>query len=435
MVPLLLLGDRSQIEPEPLIVTPILFIVSLPILAREASRSQDRTLFWLLVAALALKLLAALPRHYVAFNFYERADAQGYHDAGVLLANRFSSGDFHTGLRSLEGSDFINLITGVVYTVIGTSSRITGFIVFSWLAFWGQFCFYRAFRIAVPEGRFRLYAVLIFFLPSMWFWPSSIGKDAWMVFTIGLAAYGSARLFTRRVPSGALLAGVGLWLAAFVRPHMAAIFAVSLAIGFIAARRPQGAMRRIPGAKIITVAGLILGAAFMVSRAETFLGSSDVLSPSGLVSTLDSVSERSASGGSEFTPPIVSSPLDLPLATLTVLFRPMLFEASSLQSYAAALEGSFLLLFSIARIRSILAAFTLARDRAYVGLAIVYTGLTIVAFSSFANFGNLVRQRTSLLPLYLVLLALPAVLPPKTTDHLDESSILPAGRGTEVGRP
>ena len=72
-----------------------------------------------------------------------------------------------------------------------------------------MFYLYRAFTIAIPDGNRRSYARLLFFLPSMLYWPSSIGKEAWMLFTLGLAAFGTARLLTGRTWRGLALAGVG----------------------------------------------------------------------------------------------------------------------------------------------------------------------------------------------------------------------------------
>jgi hypothetical protein len=43
----------------------------------------------------------------------------------------------------------------------------------------------------------------------------------------------------------------------------------------------------------------------------------------------------------------------------------------------------------------------------YVAFALVYSAGFIIAFSSIANFGILVRQRVQLLPLYVVLLSIP----------------------------
>jgi hypothetical protein len=43
----------------------------------------------------------------------------------------------------------------------------------------------------------------------------------------------------------------------------------------------------------------------------------------------------------------------------------------------------------------------------YAAFAFFYSAGFIIAFSSVANFGILVRQRVQLLPLYLVLLSIP----------------------------
>ncbi|HXF73614.1 MAG TPA: hypothetical protein VNO79_13530, partial [Actinomycetota bacterium] len=175
-------------------VAPVIVLASLPVLARQAEREGDRRLLTLLIAALLLKLAGSVVRHFVAFSVYGGvADAAGYDGWGTRIAERFWHGRFSTGLDSLTGTDFIRFLTGLVYTVIGPT-RIGGFLVYSWLGFWGLFSFYRAFRIAVPEGRARSYAHLVLFLPSLVFWPSSIGKEAWMTFSLGIAALGAARL-------------------------------------------------------------------------------------------------------------------------------------------------------------------------------------------------------------------------------------------------
>ena len=55
------------------------------------------------------------------------------------------------------------------------------------MAFAGCWLFYRAFQIAVPDGDHYRYAKLIFLWPSLLYWPSSIGKDSWMLLTIAIA--------------------------------------------------------------------------------------------------------------------------------------------------------------------------------------------------------------------------------------------------------
>ena len=84
-----------------------------------------------------------------------------------------------------------------------------------------------------------------------------------------------------------------------------------------------------------------------------------------------------------------------------------IFEAHNVTAGAAALETTFLLVLSIVRIRWIWGGIRSFRRRPYVAMALVYTGLFVLAFSGFANFGLLARERVQLLPFFLVLLVIP----------------------------
>jgi hypothetical protein len=101
--------------------------------------------------------------------------------------------------------------------------------------------------------------------------------------------------------------------------------------------------------------------------------------------------------------------MGLILASITVLFRPFLFEAHTLEAVVTSIEGSALLLFSAVRIRSFLSAARRFRETPYVVVAMVYVVGSIFALATIANFGILARQRTLLYPMFLVLMCfLPA---------------------------
>lgn len=389
-----------------LVIGPLLFAVSLPILARQAARENDRRIFVLLVFALALKLLATVVRYYVTFEVYERADASDYHESGVAISERFRSGDFTTDLPALSYTNFIRFFTGVVYTVIGPT-KLGGFLVFSWLGFWGLFLFYRAFVLAAPEERHLGYARVLFFLPSLLYWPSSIGKESWMMFTLGIAAFGCALLLSGiswgGFWGGVVITGLGLWLAGIVRPHMAGLVAVALATAYLVRRSSKSLGLLASLAKGVALAGLIVLAILLVDRTDRFLEESGIRTGGGLTSVLGQITERTSAGGSEFVPSVVESPGRLVIASVTVLFRPHVLEANNAQAFIAAAEGAFLLLLTLVRFPYILAAIRSVRRRSYVAFALAFTGLFIVAFSGIANFGLLVRERVQLLPLFLLL--------------------------------
>jgi hypothetical protein len=390
-------------------LVPVLLAASWPAFTRQARRERDPTLVRLLVAALLLKLFGSLVRYWVAVAFYDsNADAFEYHRVGVDLAMRFRAGNFDTGLPSLSGTDFISFFTGITYTITGPSI-FAGFLLYSWLAFGGMFYLYRAFTIAIPDGRKRSYARLLFFMPSMLYWPSSIGKEAWMLFTLGLAAFGTARLLTGRPWRGMALAGVAMWLAAIVRAHVSGMVVLGLVVAYLFARPPRRLGALGPAVKLVALAALLVVAVGLLGRTQSYLLEKGIDPQDGVTGVLAETGRRTSQGGSGFEAPSTGASLaKLPFAAVTILFRPFLFEVHNAQAAITALESTLLLALVLARRRAIWQAVRHLRRYPYVAFILVYSALFVVAFSSIGNFGILARERTQLLPFFLVLLAVPA---------------------------
>jgi hypothetical protein len=405
---LVLISTRTSGVWVILFLLPILLAASWPAFLRQARRERDARLAQLLMLALVLKLFGSLVRYWVAIHVYEGvADAIQYHQVGADLARRFAAGHFDTGLSSLSSTDFIRFFTGVIYTVTGPSIY-AGFLLYSWLAFWGMFFLYQAFTIAVPDGNRRSYARLLFFLPSMLYWPSSIGKEAWMLFALGLAAKGTARLLTGRTWGGLVLAGTGLWLATLVRPHVGGMAALGLLVAYLLARPPRrlgmlGAVIKLFGLAVLLVVAVVL-----LGQIQRYLLDKGIDPAEGVNSVLAESARRTSGGGSGFQAPSTStSLLGLPYATVTILFRPFPFEAHNAQAAVIALESTLLLCLTVARSRTIWRAVRHLRRWPYVAFVVVYTAGFVVAFASISNFGILARERVQLLPFFFVLLAVP----------------------------
>jgi hypothetical protein len=380
---------------------PILVVLTLPALRSQARRELDPTTFSFLVLAVSVKLSGAFLRYAMGLR-----DANVYSKWGSQIADGFRHGDFATGLKDLTGTDFIRFFTGIVYTGTGTT-KLGGCVVYAWLGFWGLFFFYRAFVTAVPEGRRRTYGWMVFFLPSLVFWPSSIGKDAWMVFALGLATFGVAQLLTRWTVAGMIEVGGGLWLAALVRPHVAAMVGIAFLVAMTLRPSKHEHRELAPVLKYGAVVLVLLLAAALTMQTN---GSLHIFGEGGVGGTLNDVSERTSKGGSDFEPWVVDNPMNFPMAAVTVLFRPFLFEAHNGDALLAALEGTVLLALFLFRFRWVLAALRTWRRQPYVVFCVAYVVGFIIAFSSFSNFGLLARERTQVLPLLLVLIAIPPVV-------------------------
>lgn len=384
-----------------------LVAVSVPMLRQAARWEADVRLARLLWLAFSVKLAAAVPRYVVAFGLYDgQADSSMYSSTGALLARQFRDGDFTVELgRPVQGTGFIQLLTGAVYTVTGATD-LGGFLVFSWLGFWGLYLFHRAFVRAVPQGDHLRYARMVFLLPSLLFWPSSIGKEAWICLGLGLAAYGAARALTRAV-GGIPLIGLGLLMVAMVRPHVAALVAISVFAAYVLRRHPGPGSLAAVGGKVVGIIVLGVGLVVAVGQLEQFLGV-DAFDQESVQVTLDEVTARTGQGGSYVEGTRTDlSPSRFPRAFVNVMFRPFPWQATNLQALVAAAEALLLLVLFLGGWRRLLGAVRSTLDTSYVILCGCYTVLFVYGFSSFANYGILVRQRVQMLPFFLVLLAMP----------------------------
>lgn len=416
-----------------LTIAPLLVGLTVPIALHIARSDGDRTLASIIMAGVVAKLLTALLRFYVAFEVYGNSDALQYHDTGLELVDRFRGGAFDPGIGAISGTNFIKIFTGLVYSVLGVS-RITAFLVFAWIGFLGLVLMARAFRVGVPQGDSRRYLILVLFLPSLLYWPASIGKEAWMMLAIGLCAYGIANLLRGRSGGVAPLA-VGLVGIGVVRPHIGLIVFVGFVLALLArrvrVRTFAGPLIRFAGLAALLVVGLVLA-----GETASFIGQPS-LTAEVVTSQLDYHEGQTADGGSEFSPVAVNTPIDMVPAFVTVFIRPFPFEAANAQGLLSAAEGIFLVLLACASWKRIRAVPRLIRSSPYIAFCIGYVLVFVFAFASFSNFGLLARQRVQALPFLLVLFALPEfqTVPRRARTHPRREVPAPRGRPRRSRRP
>jgi hypothetical protein len=384
------------------VVVHVLAVVTIPLLS-WLERNSDRRIRRLVVAALVAKLAGTLARYAVLLSVYGEGDALEYDRVGSLLATFFRQGDFSVDIgQRVVGTGFVEILTGLVYTLTG-STRLGGFFVYSWLGFWGLYLFFRAFRLVFPEGDHRRYGLFLFFLPSMLFWSSSIGKDAWMTLALGVFAYGAALVLTH-AKSGLVWMVTGALGTAMVRPHVTVMAVASLMVAYLI----SGSRRPSFGGPLIKMVGLAVLAVvftFAFGAVESYLKLGEQTS---IEQAFDRTTERTSKGGSEFTAPSARSPVELPGAIFSVVFRPLPFEAGSPLTLFASLEGSFLLVLFLRNWRC-LRNLVPRRRLPYLTMVSAYSLMFTVAFSNVSNFGILARQRAQLFPFLLVVLAVPFI--------------------------
>jgi hypothetical protein len=392
-----------------LVLGPVLTTLTLPVLRRSVMR-DDPSMVRLITFAFIAKMFGAIMRYVVTFGVYgDNSDASQYHDSGSILAMAFWEGRFSEAFQQqvpdLMGTEFIRLLTGLLYIVTGPT-MLGGFLVFSLISFWGLYFFYRALRIAFPEANYRRYAYLLFFLPSLLYWPSSLGKEAWMTGTIGLATYGVA-LILKHNPLGYPYAAFGLIGTGLARPHITALCFVSLFFAYMLRRKSWREARFGPFGKAAGIAVMLVAGGVVLSTTAGFF---DVSGDAGGVDqVLQRTQTQSAQGGSEFEGggQRAYTPKEFPVAFTTVMFRPYPWEANNAQMLVAAFEGSFLLCVALGSWRRIVRLPGFIFRVPYLAYCVAYIIMFVIAFSSIGNFGIMTRQRTQVFPFVLVLLVLP----------------------------
>lgn len=394
----------------------VLTIITIPLLQAIARNDDDPDLFRLLVWAFVAKMAFSLIRYFVITVLYgDNADAGVYSVAADQLVRAARAGNFTLHAPALvnrpEESQRIAVVLALFYLITGTS-RYAGTFIFSWICFLGQVAMGQAFKRAIPGGYLRRYRVLVLFLPSMLFWPSSIGKEALMIGAVGLVCWGASQILADRTRgSGVLIFLLGVVGLIFIRPHMGLIAIVALgfasSIGTIRSMAERGASRAA-GVRLIALIVLIALGAVGTTQLTSFFGSGT----DGVGGVLSATAAQTTTGGSEFAPITADNPLKLPGSFVTVLFRPFPWEAGNANGVIASVEG-MLLIYLMWRYRESVRSLPRQFLRyPYLTFAATYAFVFTVAFSYVGNFGILARQRTQMYPLFLVALCVPA-LPPR----------------------
>ena len=295
-------------------------------------------------------------------------------------------------------------LTGLFYTVLPAS--LPGiFFLFAMLAFTGSVFFYRAYCLAFPDSNPNWFRFGIFFLPSILFWPSSLGKDAWIFFNSGFIAYGLIKYFRQARLSGLLLVGLGLLLISLIRPHITMFLGLAMGSSFLfylfdsksTVRRPEAVL--IGG---VLVAGLVF---FALQSGFEFFGVEN-FEQEEVETFYNSVQDRYGdASGSNFQATSVFNPIGAVRGVITVLFRPFPWEAHNLPALVASLESVMLLAILWLRRRVLWSRIRSFRTDPWLAFLVFYTLIMILALTVLSNFGLLARQRVMYLPFFWMLFA------------------------------
>ena len=379
----------------------VITLLSLGSVVMIGGRWQDLWPPLLLLAAVATRILGATVRYEILFEFYRGAgDSVQYFRDSLPIAEslrNFETSPLDKSFWLIEGkrwgTTFIISLSGLVLSLLGPSLR-GEFVIFSLFAFGGLVALAVAFARVQYERRV-VYAAWIWFFPSLWFWPSSVGKESILLLAIGLTTLGYVG--TSDGMRWHLLA-MGLGLAFLIRPHVAAVLAMSVVAAEWLQSWNRVSPRRVLEAFAVGALSIVLflgmTAQFGVQRPE-----------------LDSMTDllqwqriQTMQGGSS----IGAVPLTLigvPLAFVNIWMRPFLWEAHNLTALFASIEIVAFWALVAWRRREVATALRHWRQHRLLRFALpLLISYTLMIGMTFGNLGLIARQRTLIFPFMLMFL-------------------------------
>lgn len=356
----------------------------------------------LFALALFVKLMGSAIRYWTVVDLYGgAADAPHYHLQGQMVAQYFKAFDFSIlSTYQFRGDGTTNLVhlTGFLYTLL-PASMAGAFFFFAGLAFAGSVFCYRAVCMAWPEAPKEGYRLFIFFLPSILFWPSSLGKDAWIFFCSGLVVWGWASYMCQANKSGLLSIMAGLAMISPIRPHIAAFLAVAMGAAYLFYSMGQKAsfVSWFVGALAVGAIGV-----YLVQSGAEFLELEE-LSVTAVEDRYLEQQDRTFTGGSRYSTGSIFTLSGMVLGLGTALVRPFPWEANNLQVLIAALETTGWLAFCGWHFHRFVHKLRHLHTDPVASFALFYSLIGLLALTALGNFGILARQRVMMLPFFWML--------------------------------
>lgn len=362
--------------------------------ACEVPGPQVRIL-WLSWAA---HVAGAWLRYQVLWSAYGGyGDAVRYYDIGWEYAQALWQLDLsildsdHWWSGRLWGTQFVTYVSGLVLACIGPT-MVGEFLAFSFFSLFGLILVIQAVRRESEEAAGR-YAPWVLLLPSLCFWPSSVGKEAVMILALGVATYGYSSGLSGR---GGVYLVLGLALSLAVRPYVAAFLGAAVAMAeALRMRRDSSKTRSL---LIVAVVALVVSQVAQLYGVNPF-------ELDELTEFVGSVADMTSQGGSRIQ--TVEGIASVPYGLVNVLFRPFLWEASGFLGFLSALELTVLWVYIWRRRREIAGSLGRWGERPTLRIGLSLSVMLALGYGiSYFNLGILARQRTLIWPFLLLLLAI-----------------------------
>ncbi len=281
---------------------------------------------------------------------------------------------------------FIEFISYFLIHYLGFTYE-SSMMLFSWFGYLGFLFFYIFFkeRIVSSPRLLGFDAIdMLFLLPNLHFWSSSLGKGSLIFLGFGLFFFALKRTGPRL---WALL--LGGWIIFQIRPHIFYVVLIGAALGYTFSTR-----------------GVVIGYRILILFAAVFLLYyiyEDIILLTGLQedSLMDPLISHRASELSKATSGIDITNYNVFEKLFAFWFRPLFLDAPGILGYIVSFENLFYLLFFARLIRPSGIKFILTADAIVKTSLLTFLGVSFALAQISGNLGLAMRQKSQVMILML----------------------------------
>ena len=403
--------------------------------------NKDKPHFRFYLSALSIKLIGGLgfALIYIFYYNYQGDTFAYYHDIQILTEHFYQDpravfavlyqepGTFNSNtfeitqkLFFFRAADAFTVVkVGTIINIICLNSYIATTLMFSFISFLGLWKLFELFNIYYPTIKKQL-VIAVFFIPSVFFWGSSILKDSIVIGSLGIILYGLQKIIIeKKLKMNLILAVIiSIYFMFIIKSYV--LFSllpatVTWVFPTIKSRIKNKAIKVFiaPVIVLFTIACM----AFLISYLS---GLNDRFSMDNLMKTAKSYqdwhymgedSERAGRGSSytlgSYDESVIGILVKVPAAINATLFRPYLWEVHNGVVLFAAIESLILTLFTIRVFFSLglFKTFKILIKEPFILMCFIFSLFFAfaVGFTSY-NFGALVRYKIPCIPIFVGML-------------------------------
>lgn len=325
----------------------------------------------------------ALSLAYYLYAVFNPSDSKFYYEK-VLVDFRGPTWSSFYG----TSTTFIEFIAYPFIKYFGLSYEAM-MALFSLMGFLGFVFFYIFFRENI-RFKHKILGIdlftLIFFLPNLHFWSSSLGKGSIIFFGLGLYFFGLANFRKRILP---LI--VGGFIIYHVRPHVMFVILLSSAFGLIFSSKGISIAWRL-----LFVAGASVAFFVIYSDVLRMVGMEEDTSKQAFDLTHRATELTKATSGVDITS------YSLPMQLFTFLYRPLFIDAPGMLGFIVSFENVIYLIITVSLIRQLKGLMYPVKGNFLVKSAF-FSFLTVsIALAQISgNLGLAMRQKSQVMILFM----------------------------------